>query len=193
MQHPFHPSLRLPAAFVDLREYLLADFDPDDGEVYEHAWRRAESFFCGDLDTFLLDPGFADGVRHRELGYHHQPVEIIPFCRNGGDGLHYGWAVLAPELDLDDQVCVSFAPVDTGACWLGDTTEQALENLLAGRMAGWAAWDEPHGRPSPAEDPRWPALCTALGLRPPIGSPEITAGARSPRPIQPVVPPGWRY
>jgi hypothetical protein len=191
VRHPSFPSLRIPAAFVGLRDYVLADFDPEDGEACEHAWRKVGGFFCGDLAGVLLDPECSDA--HVELRYRYQPIEIVPFCRNGGDGLHYGWAVLAPELDLDDQVCVSFAPVDDSACWLGDTTKQALENLLVGCVAGWSTWHEAQGGDPPAEDPRWRALCAALDLRPAIGSPDITAGARSPRPVRPVVPPGWRY
>jgi hypothetical protein len=194
VRHPFHPSLRVPEAFLDLRTYLRADFDPVNGEVCEHAWLKVGGFFCGDLTALLLDPDWpnAEG-QHIELGYHHQPVEIVPFCRNWGGGLHYGWAVLAPELDLDDQVCVSFAPGDGSACWLGDTTKHALENLLVGCLATWTQREKLNGRPSPAEDPRWQALCAALDLRPAIWSPDITPGARSPRSIQPVVPPGWRY
>ncbi|MFD1539241.1 hypothetical protein [Nonomuraea guangzhouensis] len=101
--------------------------------------------------------------------------------------------VLAPELDLDDHPCVSFAPVDDHAVWLGDNTKQALENLLVGSMASWKAWGRTQGQPSPADDPRWTELCRALGLHPGIGSPDITAGARSSRAIRPTVPLGWRY
>jgi hypothetical protein len=189
VRHPTHPSFRIPDAFVALRAYILDGSDTTD--VFMTAWRKVESFFCGDLHPYLLADGPAS---HVELGYHYQPVEIVPFCRAGVDGLHYGWAVLAPELDLDDQLCVSFAPVDEDACWLGDTTHEALENLLAGHLLSWEEWNRAsHGESPPDHDPRWSALCAALGLHPVAGANGITAGARSTRPIRPVVPPGWRY
>jgi hypothetical protein len=196
VRHPFHPTLRIPATFVALRDFILDGTDGTD--VFMTAWRKVENFFCGDLHTYLLADEPADGpadrpghrFAHGELGYRYQPVEIVPFCRGGVDGLHYGWAVLAPELDLADQVCVSFAPVDDDACWLGDTTHEALENLLAGHLLSWRQWNR-DGEPPPDEDPRWRAVCDALGLHP-VGD-GITAGARSDRAIRPVVPPGWHY
>lgn len=193
MRHPLHESFRLPVVFDALRAFVLDGYDPEDGlEVYEVAWEKCGSLLCGDLDTVLLDssPDISDPP---ELGYQNQPMEIVPFGHNGGDGLHYGWAVLAPELDLDDHPCVSFAPVDDHAVWLGDNTKQALESLLVGSMASWQAWGRTQGQTSPADDPRWTELCRALGLRPDIGSPDITAGARSSRAIRPTVFPGWRY
>jgi hypothetical protein len=42
-------------------------------------------------------------------------------------------------------------------------------------------------------DPRWGALCAALDLHPALGSPDITAGARSPRELKPRVPDGGLY
>ncbi|WP_433510102.1 hypothetical protein ACQP2T_40330 [Nonomuraea sp. CA-143628] len=193
MIHPLHRSFRLPATFDTLRAFVLDGFDPEAGlEIYEIAWKKCGSLLCGDLDAVLLDPS-PDTSDPLELGYQNQPIEIVPFGRNGGDGLHYGWAVLAPEMDLDDHPCVSFAPVDDHAVWLGDTTKQALENLLVGSVAGWVEWGRAQGWPSPANDPRWTELCRALDLRPEIGSPEITGGARSSRAIRPTVPPGWRY
>jgi hypothetical protein len=192
VRHPHHPSLRIPAAFVALRDHILSDHEPGT-DVFDHAWRRVGMFFCGDLTTNLLTGEPDDRPTHPELIYHYQPVEIVPFCRAGVDALHYGWAVLAPELDLDDQPCVSFAPVDDEACWLGDTTHQALENLLTGHLLGWAAWGRAEVEPSPDIDPRWRALCDTLGLRPVAEPGDITAGARSPRALRPVVPPGWHY
>lgn len=200
--HYLHRSFRIPSAFVALREFLLDGFDPPTVGDYayevscrnQHIWKKCQSFFCGDIDIDVF--GLAlDTVSEPagELYYDNQPIEFVPFGWNGGDGLQYGWAVLAPELDLDDQLCVSFAPVDEHAVWLGDNTKQALENLLVGEVAGWEEWSRQEGKPSPADDPRWTVLCHALGLNPEIGSPHITAGARSTRMIRPMVPPGWRY
>ncbi|WP_026413050.1 hypothetical protein [Actinomadura oligospora] len=192
MSHPWHRSFRIPATFTALAEFVMDGLDPGDPDVWRYAsWMdHGGSLFCGDLEPALLGmPGSGDVPEQfcGELAYHFQPLEILPFCWNGGDALHYGWAVLAPELDADDHPCVSFAPVDDRAWWLGDTTKQALENLLVGTVAG------ARERPSPAEEPLWAEVCDALGLRPDLESTEITPGARSKRDLRPEVPPGWRY
>ncbi|MEO3873352.1 hypothetical protein ABGB18_31465 [Nonomuraea sp. B12E4] len=199
MRHPLHRTFRLPATFVSLVEFIMDGLDPNDPDVWRYAeWiDRGGDLFCGDLDPSLLgEPPSGDDPRALcgELTYHFQPLEILPFCWNGGDALHYGWAVLAPELDAEDHLCVSFAPVDDRALWLGDNTKEALENLLVGSVANWSARGGPEKRREPpAEDARWAPVCRALGLRPDLGSTQIAAGARSKRAIRPVVPQGWRY
>jgi hypothetical protein len=191
MLHPTHRSFRLPAVYVALCQFLYANRDFRDDEIpsWSHVW--GDLLLC-DSGPFnpLTDPGPPQDPI--ELTYDHQPVEIIPFGREGGDALHYGWAVLAPELDLDDHPCVSFAPIDGHAVWLGDNTKQALENLLVGRVANWQEWGAPN-EPSPASRRSWAALCEALDLHPNLDSSEITPGARSSRDIDPPVPPGWLY
>lgn len=196
--HPSHPSFRLPATFVALAEFLMEDLDPADPDVWAYcSWMdRGGDLFCGDLDSILLGQpheGADPLALHSELAYVFQPLEILPFCWNGGDGLHYGWAVLAPELDADDHPCVSSAPVDDRAYWLGDDTKQALENLLVGVMAGWRRRARPEDGPSPAEGSNWKAVCRALDLRPDYDSALITPGARSSLDLRPRVPSGWRY
>ncbi|MFC5832787.1 hypothetical protein [Nonomuraea insulae] len=196
MHHPLHRTFQLPGTFVSLVEFLMDELDPKDPDVWRYAeWiDRGGDLFCGDIDPSLLGqpPGSDDPqALCGELAYHFQPLEILPFCWNGGDALHYGWAVLAPEVDAEDHLCVSFAPVDDRAVWLGDNTKEALENLLVGSVANWGGPGS--GRKSPAEDTRWAAVCRALDLRPDLGSSQITAGARSKRAIRPAVPQGWRY
>lgn len=196
MRHPLHPSFSLPDTFTALVEYLMEGLDPADPEVWQFgSWLdRGGDVFCGDVSPSLLgEPNDDPLALCGELAYVFQPMEILPFCWNGGDGLHYGWAVLAPELDSPDQPCVSFASLDERAVWLGDDTRQALENLLVGALANWHDRGRAQGLPSPAEDFRVLALCRALDLRPDFASPWITAGARSTRELQPVVPQGWRY
>jgi hypothetical protein len=185
MLHPLHRSFRLPGAFGALAEFLMEGLDPGDPDVWRYAsWiDRGGDLFCGDIDPGLLGmPQAGDDPRALcgELAYSFQPLEILPFCWNGGDALHYGWAVLAPELDADDHPCVSFAPGDEHALWLGDNTKEALENLLVG--AGQAD-----------DDPRQAEVCSALGLRPDFGSSQIRPGARSHRQLGPRTPPGWRF
>ncbi|MFC8799780.1 hypothetical protein ACFT2C_18750 [Promicromonospora sp. NPDC057138] len=198
MRHPLHHSFRIPATFAALAEFLMDGLDPGDPNVWRYAsWLdRGGDLFCGDIDSGLLGepvPGDDPAALCRELGYSSPPLEILPFCWNGGDGLHYGWAVLAPELDAADHPCVSYAPGEDSARWLGDSTKEALENLLVGAIANWAERGPGQGLPSPAEDERWAAVCGALDLRPDVGSPAIGPGARSRLRIRPEVPAGWRY
>jgi hypothetical protein len=194
MRHPVHRSFRLPLTYVALCEFMRGnrDFHDDDTPVWAQVW--SDLLLCGEgLLNPLETPDAPAGQRPedpRELGYDGQPIEIVPF---GWEGVvHYGWAVLAPELDLDDHPCVSFAPGDDHAVWLGDNTKQALENLLVGRVANWSTWGE-EGERSPAGRRSWAALCSALDLHPRLSSPDVTEGARSNRPIRPAVPPGWLY
>jgi hypothetical protein len=191
MRHPAHRSFRLPATYVVLCEFMRdhRDFRDDAAPPWAHVW--GDLLLCdgGPLNPLTDRTAPADPI---ELTYDNQPIEIIPFGREGGDALHYGWAVLAPELDLDDHPCVSFAPVDGHAVWLGDNTRQALENLLVGRVANWRSWDAAR-EPSPAGRRSWAALCEALDLRPNLDTPPVTEGARSTRLLDPPVPPGWLY
>jgi hypothetical protein len=134
--------------FVELVEYLFEDFD-DTNRAFDHVWRKVNGFFSGDISfqlaLALAPPGplrddgssESDLPEPAELGHLGQPIELLPFCWNGGDALHYGWAVLAPELDSDDHCCVSFAPEKEAAVWLGDNTREALENLLAATLVEW--------------------------------------------------------
>src|SRR4029078_5136539 len=129
MNHPAHPGFRLPAILDHLRALL---------EGPSLASRTLDDLFCGDFATALFDgSNAAPDAFSGELAYDDEPIELLPFCWNGGDGLHYGWVVWAPDLDLDDHPCVSFAPGEDGVCWLGGNTKEALENLLVGKMQGW--------------------------------------------------------
>lgn len=197
-RHPLHPAFQLPEIFCDLVDFVMDGLDPADEDVWHYAsWLdQGGDLFCGDLDTHLLgQPADLDDPQSLcgELNYHFQPLEILPFCWNGGDALHYGWAVLAPELGASDHPCVSFSPMDDHAVWLGDDTKQALESLLVGVMAGWTAWGRERGQQSPDGRQLWRDACRALKLRPDLGSAAITPGARSKRGLRPDVPPGWRY
>ena len=138
-----------------------------------------------------LDGGY---VTELELSYDNHPLEVIPFAQNGGDALSYGWVLLAPELDLADLPCVSFAPEWEGAVWLGDDTKGALETLLVGFA---------HGNDKVDRSQR-DALCKALGLAPDYARKDISGGAfvsaprqrgrrKRGRTLSPVVPAGYRF
>jgi len=195
MRHP-HLDFPVPATFVKLLDWLLEDFDPKGRRSPdEHADRKLHSILYelgGDVLSARAGKPLTDTHPHGELGYDNWPLEIIPFSANGGGGLMYAWALLAPELELAELPCVSFAPGDDGgAVWLGDTTKQALETMLVGRVRGWEYWKE--APPPPQERPEWRALCTALDLAPDLARTDVKAGARvSGRKIAPSAP-GYRF
>ncbi len=191
MRHP-HIDFRLPPRFVALLDWLLQGHDAKSGRTpFEHALQRSGSCLY-DIDSLLL-AARAGGplpqrAPHQELIYDNHPIEVVPFSHNGGDSLVYAWALLAPELDLDELPCVSFAPVDPeGAVWLGDDMTTALENMLLGSVAD--GLDQHH-------EPAFAALCQAMGLAPDFTRTDITAGARTSRtlhPFRPAVPAGYRF
>jgi hypothetical protein len=214
MQHPYHPTFRLPQTFVALVEYLFEDYDRSGVDMLSHACNKGE--FFGEINYRLVTLGLgkpelvddevkSDDVRYDGIG-HEEPIELLDFACDNSSG--FSWAVLASELNLDDHPCVSYDPHEDEVVWLGDNTKQALETLLVGEMARWEEDNQRlrrratsrgvnaaavRGEPSPAEDPRWAELCHALDLDPDINSTQSAWGARRDRPIRPSVPPGWRY
>lgn len=68
-------------------------------------------------------------------GYENTPVEIVPFINTGGDGMHYGYLILAPELDLPDFPVVGYTP---GGCYVdfcGNTTTEGIEQIISSMYA----------------------------------------------------------
>lgn len=171
-----------------------ATYRPGDAYPTEPAARASEA--CGailhlaDFDPTLFGEGGGG-----ELNYPNHPFEVVPFAWNGTSGLSYGWAVLDEHQDPEDYSCVSFAHVDypPAACWLGDTTREALENLMVGSQRFFERYGEDDGQPSPMTEPEWAALCSAVGLTPRLDRDDITAGGRSKRTIAPRVPTGYRF
>jgi hypothetical protein len=201
------PFFRVPSTLVNLWEHLLDGYDPSvDGPK---SWDRSRYAQARGADLFLCDFAQLSDLVDPDPPtlYHGEPIELISFGSPGDAGLQYAWVVLAPELDLDDYPCVSYQPEDN-LVWLGDDTRQALEYLLVGTLKEHherggrlgrraakrgAAVPADKSEPSPADDPRWAALCQVMQLRPDTVSPGRTWTARRDRSIEPPVPPGWRY
>jgi hypothetical protein len=196
MRHPFL-DFEIPPRFVALLDWLLADYRPGGYQrTYEAALLRLPHGLY-DVDSYLLDaragvPIVDDWAAQGELGKPNHPRELIPFAQRAGTGRVYGWVLLAPELESDDLPCVSCdSEHDDGAAWLGDDTQQALENMLVGSLRDSQEY-RPED-PSPTEHPSWAALCAALALRPDYARTDITVDAISTRSFAPEVPPGWQY
>lgn len=199
MKHP-HVDFRIPQRFVALLDWLLEGFDPEEGLApWDHALPKL-SLCLYDVDSFLLAarasfPMHDDVQPQMELGYQNYPLEVIPFAGNGGDGLDYAWVLLAPELDLDDLPCVSFAPSWESAVWLGDDTKSALETLLVG-------YDHDMGKR--VDKKKRAALCEALDLSPDYSRKDVGGSAwvgvargrgkkKVARELSPAVPAGYRF
>jgi len=187
-QHPYL-GFRVPPRYVELLDWVLEGYVSNAGySMYEHTSRRDGVLYEG-LEPFMLAARCGEDLgenRHWNLYDDQWPFEIVEFASNGGDSLIYGWALLAEELDLDELPCVSYAPCDRGACWLGDKLTEALENMLVGSERGASTR-------SRRQSPEWKALCDAFDLRPDLARTDITAGARSTRQLVPSVPDGWRF
>lgn len=123
----------------------------------------------------------------------HTPFEFFVFGHQGGDGLVYGYLILAPELSQEDYPVASFAAIDnSGPWWLGEHTRQAFENLLTVTIRGISEY-RPEKLPDFYDDAKYKFLCEAFDLKPDIRNEEIKAGARTNKRVIPTVPDGWHY
>lgn len=129
-----------------------------------------------------------------ELLYLHHPLEFVPFMRNAGDALTYGWVMHAPELEPSDFACGGYAPVDDSADWIGDDSSDAIRNLLLAReLYPDGTSSEPVGEALRAH-PMWRAIVDGLRLdMPPQAQSPVGFGARSNRAIVPQVPVGYHF
>ena len=59
------------------------------------------------------------------------PVEFFPFLNKGGDGEHYGYLVLAPELNGKDFPLACYIPGTGEIEFLGRTTVESIENSIS--------------------------------------------------------------
>lgn len=195
--HPGHPAHRIPAVLSALLEW--GDSYPPK-RVRRHPGSRKDRITracSATLNIADFDGTLFGGQGNGELGYRNHPFEVVPFAWNGTSGLSYGWAVLDEHQDTEAHPCVSYAPVDMGgACWLGDTTREALENMMVGGQRYWEQYgrDDPD-MPSPMAEPEWASLCAAVGLAPQVTRQDIRAGGRGVRErrIAPRVRDGWRF
>ncbi len=63
--------------------------------------------------------------------YENTPIEIAPFIATGGDGEHFGYLILAPELELNDFPIVRYSPGGGYVDFLGNTTIDGIEQIIS--------------------------------------------------------------
>jgi hypothetical protein len=72
---------------------------------------------------------FPDGIECRYAG---TPPELFPIGRTGCDGDHFGFLLLAPELNLDELPLVHYCPMDSDGVYpVGETTRQGIASQMA--------------------------------------------------------------
>lgn len=175
-----------------------ATYPPMRVRSFERSRKDRINTACGPtLHIADFDGTLFGSAGNSELNYPNHPFEVVPFAWNGTSGLSYGWAVLDEHQDPEEHPCVSYAPVDAGgARWLGDTTREAIENMMVGRQRYWEQYgpDDPD-MPSPMTEPEWASLCAAVGLTPQLDRQDIRAGGRGVRErrIAPRVREGQRF
>ena len=104
-----------PPPFVELIQAIY-----DVAGTAEHADR-----LCWDLLGLRAEGASA---RYEEL----TPPELFPIGSTGGDGVHYGYLLHAPELPADDYPLGCFLPGNSdGVLYLGCSTREAVENIVA--------------------------------------------------------------
>jgi len=172
-----------PAPFATLMD-LAGEHATDDG-YYD--W--IEHLTCYDfMFDFTVLPG-ADGIEEwttpsAPLG---APPEFVTF--GGMNGVYFGYAVPAPELDRPDHPVGQFSFDDSGVVQLGADTRAGFEFLLSRALRRWR--DEPgyQGKSYVEEDRRIVArLARKLDLHP-----DPDRAAKPDGPVTYEVPPGWRH
>jgi hypothetical protein len=69
--------------------------------------------------------------------YQQTPPELFPIASMGVDGVHFGYVIHAPEIAADDHPIGEICPMDSdGVILLGNTTQEALENLAGDVVEG---------------------------------------------------------
>jgi hypothetical protein len=128
-------GFRIPLMFAQFIRFNL--------EAWENA-NYQEYYSCVDrrYDVLLFYlRGLAGQMLAPELvfnsgRYFHTPLELFPFGGNGCDGIHYGYVIHAPELQLNDYPIGEFSPMDgTGVSLIGSTTRAAFECFISETLA----------------------------------------------------------
>ncbi|GMQ63828.1 hypothetical protein [Vallitalea maricola] len=161
-------------------------------DSYERAYEVAYMLY--NLSPAVLHAYFGDDGYEvdytPELFYDDIPFELIPFSYNGYDGLNYSWVNLAPELNNDDYMCVSFAPGENGAQWLGNNTAQALTNILKAQLKDRKITNP--NRLSKKEKKQWDNLVEVIGIDV-DNNLKIESGGRINSTIKPIIPENYKY
>lgn len=121
-----------------------------------------------------------------EARYPQTPPELFPFGQLGVDGVHYGYVIHAQELSSPDYPIGEICPMDfDGVGLIGSNTREALENLSSLQLEFGVGETE---RLAIAE------ISRRLDLYPSAEKARRLYDAEGNYlPIQPRVPPGWRY
>lgn len=152
--------------------------------------RLALALPCEPLDWLLGEAGAPDPAG----AWPGFPAELLPLASSGE--VHFGLLVHDSALP---PCAASWSPWDEEACWLAEDAPAAVAHLLAVGMreARLQASEDPAEADFLEEvDAAAEELARVLGLPWPV-SPEVLAlledGARSARPPEPAVPPGWSF
>jgi hypothetical protein len=126
-------GFRVPAEFVQLAEWI---YDEADGDPYR---------CCDEFGNVLGVSACDQSVR-----YDSTPCELFPFGWPGVDGVHYGYVVHAPELQLPDYPVGHYCPADSdGVVVKGKCTTEGLAAIAR-------VWRNKFG------EPRGPSWLVAL-------------------------------
>ncbi len=108
----------IPAAFLELFRVFYEHSGHDLNETPNLFWK---------VTGMILDD---------ESGrYSQTPPELFPIGCFGVDGVHYGYVIHAPELEMTDYPIGEFCPMDSdGAFLLGQNTLEAFENLISWKL-----------------------------------------------------------
>ena len=94
--------------------------------VFEYSDGSSERCLAAFLATLGIYPNGPDAR------YSGTPPELFPVGSTGCDGDHYGFLLLAPELDLDDLPLAHYCPMDSdGVGLVGSTAIQGIASLMA--------------------------------------------------------------
>jgi hypothetical protein len=120
--------------------------------------------------------------------YSSTPFEIFPILRYGGDGIHWGPMVHAPELELEDYAWAEHNPCEYSSYLLGSNSSDAIEQILSDNLGRLASSDE---------DPLNEAgfireISTMLSLAPSASKARDLSQWVFPL-VVPLVPTGWHY
>ena len=160
--------------------------------LYERSGIDGET--AGELFAYLTGWYLAGGRASR---YKSTPPELLPFATMGVDGVHLGYVVHAPELELEDYPVGENSPMDDSGIYLvGNNTNEALENLMSDRLGDLAQGVRKIGEKAPTDEETQliQHLSNRLGLHPDISKAGRRYGPdRNGLPVVPYVPDGWLH
>ncbi|MDQ5823613.1 MAG: hypothetical protein M3441_05285 [Chloroflexota bacterium] len=113
----------------------LFGFTPPDAFLHliQVLYEQSNGFGGGASDLFSAITG--QELAGSDARYPSTPPELFPFVDMGVDGVHLGYVIHAPELNLRDYPVGEHSPMDPGGVYLvGNNTNEALENLMSEQL-----------------------------------------------------------